>query len=808
MAAAACLQVALILAGAAVTPNDGEQDVADVTCETCGVVRGVVKTAALRTPVADASVLMWPVPDDARTGRVRRPMPPEIEPAWVLSTRTDEDGAFVLEDVPGGKVGVAIVAAGHERVEHVVEVGPDPQVLKIFAKPDDASAYRTVVRSKAEARAQAKSEILSREEIATLPGSQGDPLRALQNLPGVARVPGGLGLLILRGAAPGQSRVFMGGHAMPRAFHFLSLASVFPADILDELEFVPGNFDAAYGNTSGGIVRIEPRKGRRDGFHGYGGIDLTAAGTTVEGPLGKGSFIVGGQRGYVDAVLLATERAIEAVTGDSTPYLFPSYWDYHGMFDHPVGRASELSVRVFGAGDRLYARAEVDTQTGTQEAGFDFAHQFHRVDLVYRTRQRGWEFNLTPSFRFEQGSQSNRGLQDDRRRRDYVGSLRAEASKRVTRRFSILVGADAEVDRFDVRVDPRAAPDPTSGMLAPPPEGSHTTYLASSTGVYATGDLGLGMVTLRPGVRASGFTLGSQGAFAFDPRFVMHVDPNDLWRVSVGIGRYSQALFAARAHAIDLVSDGSPAEGGRLSLPPVIARLDPQISFDTVETARIPLMQATHVSLGVTRELGRGWSAGATAFARDQHDGDPVAIDGITLNRETRSRAVGLEAIVRKRMTDKLYGWIAYTLMHAQIRSLLDHPGIAPTRAFSDFDQRHNLVFVLSYLLPRQWRIGGRFRVTSGYPFTPVVGTIRHNAGVVPVYGHYNGARLPAFHQLDLRIDKSWILRRARVTWYFDVQNVYNRQNPEAAIYSVDYREQLGFVGLPIFPSLGLRVDY
>ena len=68
--------------------------------------------------------------------------------------------------------------------------------------------------------------------------------------------------------------------------------------------------------------------------------------------------------------------------------------------------------------------------------------------------------------------------------------------------------------------------------------------------------------------------------------------------------------------------------------------------------------------------------------------------------------------------------------------------------------------------------------------------------------------RLPAFHQLDLRVDKRWILRRASVTAYLDVQNVYNRTNVEAYIYNYDFSSAAGGVGLPIFPSLGLRVDF
>jgi hypothetical protein len=67
---------------------------------------------------------------------------------------------------------------------------------------------------------------------------------------------------------------------------------------------------------------------------------------------------------------------------------------------------------------------------------------------------------------------------------------------------------------------------------------------------------------------------------------------------------------------------------------------------------------------------------------------------------------------------------------------------------------------------------------------------------------------MPAFFSADLRIDKRFTFDTWVLTTYLDVQNVTNRQNREAVAYSFDYSEQ-GFVnGLPIFPSLGLRVEY
>jgi hypothetical protein len=132
-----------------------------------------------------------------------------------------------------------------------------------------------------------------------------------------------------------------------------------------------------------------------------------------------------------------------------------------------------------------------------------------------------------------------------------------------------------------------------------------------------------------------------------------------------------------------------------------------------------------------------------------------------------------------------------------------------PERRFpGDFDQRHNLTIVASYKLPGGWQIGGRFRLVSGQPYTPVVGSIEYDGMFSPIYGPYNSARFPPFHQLDLRVDKRWVLRRASVLVFLDVLNVYNRQNVEVFVYSFAYRDRVGGFGLPIFPTLGLRVDY
>ena len=113
------------------------------------------------------------------------------------------------------------------------------------------------------------------------------------------------------------------------------------------------------------------------------------------------------------------------------------------------------------------------------------------------------------------------------------------------------------------------------------------------------------------------------------------------------------------------------------------------------------------------------------------------------------------------------------------------------------------------YEVPRGWQFGARFRLISGNPTTPTRNGVydAQLGGYIGIDGPLNGDRLPAFHQLDLRIDKTWTLPVLQLTLYVDVQNVYNRQNVEAINYSYDFQSFSTINSLPIIPSIGFRLE-
>jgi hypothetical protein len=75
-----------------------------------------------------------------------------------------------------------------------------------------------------------------------------------------------------------------------------------PSEILERLDFYPGNFSPEYGRQMGGIIDLGFRAPRKDRFGGLVQFDLLDGRLLAEGPLGPSTrFLVAGRRSWVDA---------------------------------------------------------------------------------------------------------------------------------------------------------------------------------------------------------------------------------------------------------------------------------------------------------------------------------------------------------------------------------------------------------------------------------------------------------------------------------------------------------------------------
>ncbi|HKY41187.1 MAG TPA: TonB-dependent receptor [Polyangiaceae bacterium] len=723
-----------------------------------------------------------------------------------LRATSDAVGAIKFPDLPPGKYKVKIQATGYDPVESEEEVVVGEAVEIKYRLAATSEGIEITVKGERPPREVTRRN-LERREISRIPGTSGDALRSIQSLPGVARPPGLAGLLIVRGSSPEGTGIFIDGTDVPLIYHFGGLSSVVPTELLDEIDFYPGNFSATYGRKMGGIVDVSLRKpdtrctgdygkplDKQGCFHGMAQADLIDLRAMVQGPLPmkNWSFAAAGRYSWFDTWL---RPALEAAGSSVTAA--PVYSDWQLIAEHHEGD-SRTSLRGYGSNDRFEI---IITDPAAQDPGFggrlSFGASFFRVQALNETKlSRSVELKSMLSggndavnfslgiFKFDLDV--------------YPFYWREELSVSATKGVKINAGLDFQVAPFDVLVrapEPPRPGEPASGPFATRPlQETQNSGTGFRPGWYVEAELSpLERLRVVPGARVD-FARDS-GHADFSPRIAARYDLIKGAGADPGAG----VVFERRTTLKGGV--------GVFDQPPEFQETDPVFGTPNLESNH-----SVHYSLGVEQEITRQLEVSVEAFYKDltnQVARDP-APGGYLYNNRGTGYVEGLEALFKYKPDERFFGWAAYTLSRS-IRQ--DCPSC--DEYLFQYDQTHNFIVLGSYRLGRGWEFGARFRVVSGPLQTPVVGLpslpaiYAADAGTfVPLQGKPFTARLPVFHQLDLRVDKRWQFKAWALSAYIDVQNVYNNPAKEDFIYSFDYSKRGYQTGVPIIPALGLRGEF
>ncbi|HXB98743.1 MAG TPA: TonB-dependent receptor plug domain-containing protein, partial [bacterium] len=152
------------------------------------------------------------------------------------------------------------------------EAQPQPQPLSAAAaaavSPDADVLQGAVVRVRARSLPPQPSErSLSGTEARQMPGAAGDVIRAVGALPGAVTPNDYLANLMVRGAGIEDNLILLDGLPVPYPFHFGGLESVFHAGLISQVLFLPGGFDARFGDTLGGVLDLHTKR-PEEGAHG------------------------------------------------------------------------------------------------------------------------------------------------------------------------------------------------------------------------------------------------------------------------------------------------------------------------------------------------------------------------------------------------------------------------------------------------------------------------------------------------------------------------------------------------------------
>ena len=696
------------------------------------------------------------------------------------------DGSFRALDLPAGSYHVTVAAGGYvdQSYDQVLGAGEEAKVdvrlsrevaPETPAKPGEPEVQEVQVRGTRPPREVVK-RTLEQRELSRIPGTNGDALRAIQNLPGVARPPAIAGLLIVRGAAPNETNVYVDGTLVPIVYHFGGLSSVIPTEMIEKLDFYPGNFSSYYGRVTGAIVDVgvkDPKIRADKKIHGLAQADLIDARVLAEGPIGTTgwNFAVAGRRSYVDVWL----KPVLTRAGSSVSTA-PVYYDYQAMLQRDWGPKHSLRLFFFGSDDRLALITNTVNGSNPGIGGnITFGTAFYRFQARYLGKlSDDTELRLTAAVGKDAIDLS---IGDN----FFVLSSwpinpRAELSQRLGPGVRNNVGLDVLYAPY--KVDVRLPAPPKPGQPPPGPFGAQPPLqITDSDAIYRpalydevelTPFAGTRVV---PGVRLD--YAKDTRAWDVQPRLVIRQDlKRDFPRTTVkgGIGRFAQPP--------------QPQETNRVFGMPGL-------------TSNV----AYHYGTGIEQEFTKQIELSLEAFYR-QYDQRVIQRTG----NVGQGRAYGLETLLRYKPDDRFFGFLAYTLS----RSVRKDGPDQPDRLFN-FDQTHILTAIGSYRLGNGWEVGARFRYVSGSLNTPQSygfydATIGSYVGLAdfPPTAHRN----PAFHQLDLRVDKAWqVTRDFKFSVYLDLLNTYNQANIEGVSYNYNYTLSTNQAGLPFLPSIGMRGD-
>jgi len=708
---------------------------------------------------------------------------PAASPEKPVKTTTDTRGTFTLE-VPVGNLRWALSVSGYRRLEiEDVQLAAQENKPRVFyLEKTSYLTYETTVYGQTEKRDD-KTKSLSQAQFSTVPGANGDPVKAVQNLPGVNRASAFSSQVIIEGSSPNDTRYNIDNQNVPIIFHFGGQSSVVIPEAIDHVDYLSAGFGPEFGQTTAGLVNLVVKDPQTDRLHGFVYADMQNAGGFVEGPINDHSSFLAGLRqsyiGYVLGAVIGNDNKNFSLTA------VPEFRDTIVAYRNQLTPIDTFKLVGVGSQDTFgFLLKQPADEDPNIRGSFNLKTQFFRIIPEWTH-----VFSSAVTGRVSLGAGQDWMLFD-------IGSIyfhnvqkaltgRAEIEDQISDRWKSFLGLDFQ-DYWITSSYQFPVVNNTGGVSSTLGAGDVATvsnnYSTTAAGLYWRNVIHPpdSRWSLLPGLRLSYFNL--TGETIPEPRVGARYALDHGWTLRAAAGLYNQA--------------------------PPASDLD-----QTYGNPALTSQRAMHGTLGFEKDFregsATGWTVSNDFFYKRLYDLVARSTAFVSTSRPEYynnsgfGHSYGLEFLGKYKTTD-WQGWISYTLSRST-------RGDAQTpETLSQYDQTHLLTVVGDRELGRNWKISTRIRYTSGNLYTPVTGGILdiNNDVYTPVRGAVYSKRMGDFFQADVRFDKKWIYDRRILTAYLDIENVTNRSNPQQINYSYDYQRSATVTGLPIFPTLGIKVEF
>lgn len=698
-----------------------------------------------------------------------------------LGAYTNKAGYFVINNVSPGTHTIEISALGYERKSIEVVVPPSGLTLRIAMH--ESTVLKEQVTVQADRENEKRQISISRVDIPVKQlaqirvGGEADLFRALQMLPGVltsSQISSGL---YIRGGSPDQNLVLLDGMTVYNPTHLFGFISAFNTEAVKDVELLKGGFPAEFGGRMSAVLNVTQKDGNRDHVEGLVGLGLISSKASVQGPLGNGSWFIGGRRTYLDLLLGLLPEDPE------NPYPNFNFYDVNAKLTQNFGDNDKLSISGFLTNDLLTLEQpgiRFEVGIGNQASSLNWTHIFD-ANLFMQTTVSGSRYKNGFS-----GNQSGFKFSIENSIIDYT--LKTFVEWYATGDLTLKAGYEGTIYNFIYDQQTGSQNDASGGKGGIRIEGNDNVH-----GVFAQANwLVTDRLSLQSGIRGNYWNVS--GLTTFDPRLAARMQLTDGLAVKAAWGQFHQYL--------------------RLASFPDFSFFDTWLPTDTT----VPAARADHYIVAVETQPLEGLTLNVDVYYKRMFNLNELRFRQAQASTVSdvfyigNGESYGAELFIQRKM-GRLTGWLGYGLgfVYAQFDSVNQGARFRPK-----YDRRHDFKVNALYSLSDEWEIGATFTYQSGQSYTGATSQMAGSmpdweGGLVMVYPSQRwGLRLPGSHQLNLNVNYSTTLWDLPFRFFLDIYNVYSRRDIWFRYY--DTSKPVTTVTdvrlLPILPTISVEVRF
>ena len=738
---------------------------------------------------------------------------------------TNAEGKFSIGQVPPGIYRLQASAIGYKTVttpEYIlstrdlhIQIEMEENQTELEGVTVTASPFRRDIESPVSLR------IIGLQEIEKSPGANRDISRIVQSYPGVTFSPIGYrNDLIVRGGSPSENRFYLDGVEIPNINHFSTQGAsggpvgILNADLIREVNFYTGAFPTDKGNALSSVLDFKLRDGDMERNSLKATLGASEVSLASNGHLGKKtSYLVSVRQSYLQFLFDML----------GLPFL-PTFTDAQFKLKTRFDARNELTVLGLGGIDKMKLNTKANNEDNEYILSYlpKIQQETFTLGAVYRHYAGAHVQSVVASHSYL-NNRNTKYQQNDESDPDHL-MLRLRSTEQNTqlrlensssfRNWKVTVGTSLDYSQY-----------------------SNTTFQKVYTDHAQTFDYHTYLGIMRWGL------FGTVNYTSIDERFTaslgLRADANNY---SAAMKDLSDQLSPRLSLSYQLTEHWSLSGNAGLyyQLPPYTALGFKNNNGLYANKYALRYMQVSQGSVGLNWRKGDTFEVSVEGFYKD-YDKIPLsAADGIPLTCKgndygvignelltstAQGRSYGAELLLKWLIAKKLNLASSFTLFKSEYRTDKESEYIA-----SAWDNRFIFNLRGTYNLPRHWSVGMKVSCIGGAPYTPYNAdksslVTAWNAQGKPYYDYtrYNEERLPAFTQVDIRIDKTFYLKRCMLGFYIDLQNIAGSKlkqadvlmstgvikNPDAPIAEQRYvMKSLKQESGTLLPTLGITFEY